>query len=338
MEELLLGLFCVFGSLFTVIFLLPQWISAATRRGLVGGDMNKYDEHKVAEGGGITIIMGIVVGLALLIFIKTFILKTDSNLIPILGILATVLLAGFIGFVDDMLGWCKGISWLRKTLMTVPIALPLMVINVGHTTMDLPLIGAINFGLLYPLILVPIGIVGAAGAFNIVAGMNGLESGMGMIILGALGTIAFFSGQAWLALVCFIAIAALLGFLCFNWTPARVFMSDSGTYVIGALIGCVAILGNMEKIAIMMLPLYFLDIALYMKGRLIDKLGHFQAWGKPNKDDSLEVPMAKLYDSCHIGIAILKKLKRKVYERDVVAFLLFTQAIICLLVMRFAWL
>lgn len=338
MENLLLGLFCIFSSLACTIILLPKWIAAAKTRKLTGADMNKYNKKQVAEAGGIAVVLAIVFGLCALIFIKSFILKTDANLIYILGIIATILLAGFLGFVDNILGWKKGISQLQKFLLTIPIALPLVVINVNHSTMNLPFVGLIELGYLYPLLIVPIGIVGATNGFNLVAGYNGLEAGLGAIILGALGAVAYANGAAWLALTCFIAVAALIGFLCFNVCPSKVFPGDSLTYPIGALIACVAILGNMEKIAAFMFLIYVVDAVLYAKAKFIDGAGDVQAFAIPNANNSLELPYKKLYDSTHIVLAALKKIKRKVYEKDIVVGLWLIQAALCLIVLRFVWL
>jgi len=337
MENLLLGLFCVFATLACVVTLLPYWIRAAKKRGISGPDMNKRNKREVAEGGGITVVLAIVFGLCLLIFIKSFVLHTETNLILIFGIMTTLLLAGFLGFVDNVLGWKKGIGQLQKIMLTVPIALPLVVINVSHSTIDVPLLGVINLGYLYPLLVVPIGIIGATNGFNLVAGYNGLEAGLGAIILGSLGVVAHFNGLSWLALVCFIAVAALIGFLVFNYCPAKVFPGDSLTYPIGALIACVAILGNMEKLALFMFVLCFIDILLYLRAQK-DKAGDVQAFAKVNADESLNLPYNKIYDSTHIALAVLKKFKRRVFEKDIVVSLWLFQTILCSAVLRFIWL
>jgi UDP-N-acetylglucosamine--dolichyl-phosphate N-acetylglucosaminephosphotransferase len=101
-----------------------------------------------------------------------------------------------------------------------------------------------------------------------------------------------------------------------------VFPGNSFTYAIGALIATLAILGNMEKIALWLFIPYFLEILLYLKARVVDKMGDVQAFAKPNKDGSLELPYKHIYDTTHIAIWVLKRVKEKVYERDVVLFLI----------------
>lgn len=338
METLLLGLFCILATLVCVVFLLPFWINAARQRNIVGADMNKYDRRLIPEGGGIAVVFAMVFGIALLIFVKSFILRSDVNLIFILGVLSTILLAGFLGFVDNILGWKKGLKVIHKIILTVPIALPLIVININHSVIDIPFFGAVNFGILYPLFLVPVAVIGATNGFNLVAGYNGLEAGLGSIILFSMGLVAWGSGINWLALICFIAVAALIGFLLFNFYPAHVFPGDSLTYPIGALIATVAILGNMEKIALMLFALYFVDILLYWGRAVWQGRKDAEAFGKINPDNSIDLPYKKWYDSTHIAISALKRLKKKVHERDIVLSMWATQIVICAFVLIFVWL
>jgi UDP-N-acetylglucosamine--dolichyl-phosphate N-acetylglucosaminephosphotransferase len=318
-----------FATFVATLFLVKMWIRAAKAFGLVGKDMNKFDKRPVAEAGGIAVIFSVIFGLFFYIFLKTFLLQTETHFVDLLGIAITVLLAGFIGFIDDILGWKKGLKQWQKPLLTIPIALPLVVLNAGHSTMNVPFLGPVNFGLLYPLLIVPIAIMGAANGYNLLAGFNGLEAGIGAIILTTLGLVALKTGASWLALVAFLAVAALLGFLLFNWYPARVFPGDSLTYSIGALIAVIAILGNMEKLAILLFLPFFIDAGLYAVGRVKDKMGDFQAFGKPNPDGTLELPYKKLRDSGHIAIWLQKKLFGKATEKGVTATILLFELLLC---------
>ena len=65
-----------------------------------------------------------------------------------------------------------------------------MVINAGQTIMHVPFIGAVDFGLIYPLLIIPIGVIGATNGLNLLAGHNGLEAGLVAIIFSVLGLIA----------------------------------------------------------------------------------------------------------------------------------------------------
>jgi len=330
-ELILAGLILLFSFVLTV-FLTRRWIRSAKAAKLVGKDMNKQDYPSIPRSGGLVVAIVICFSLLFYIFLKTFsLLGTPStHIVEVFAISATVLLAGFIGFIDDVLGWKEGLTQLQKVLLTVPIALPLTVINAGQSIIQLPILGNVDLGMLYPLLVVPLGVIGATNGFNLLAGYNGLEAGMGLVIFAVFGFTGLYVGKLWIAFIAFIVYACLLAFLAFNWYPAKVFPGNSFTYAIGALIATLAILGDMERIALWLFMPYFLEILLYFRARVIDKMGDVQAFAKPNKDGSLEMPYKKVYDTTHFAIWFLKRVKGKVYERDVVLFLIAVQALIAI--------
>jgi UDP-N-acetylglucosamine--dolichyl-phosphate N-acetylglucosaminephosphotransferase len=323
-ELVLAGIVLLFSFVLTV-FLTKKWIKSANVAQLVGKDMNKPDHPSVPRSGGLIVAIVICFALLSYIFLKTFSLVGNQPLhvVDVFAITATVLLAGFIGFIDDVLGWKEGLTQLQKVLLTVPIALPLTVLYVDQTV----ILGNVDLGLLYPLLIVPLGVIGSTNGFNLLAGYNGLEAGMGLVIFAVFGFTGLFVGKLWIALIAFIVYACLLAFLAFNWYPAKVFPGNSFTYAIGALIATLAILGNMEIIALWLFIPYFLEILLYLRARVVDRMGDVQAFAKVNKDGSLELPYKHIYDTTHIAIWVLKRVKEKVYERDVVLFLIAVEAL-----------
>jgi len=331
-DELILAGLILLLSFVLTLFLTKRWIRSAKAAKLVGKDMNKHGYPSTPRSGGLAVAVVICFSLLIYIFLKTFSLvgSPSTNVVEAFAISATVLLAGFIGFIDDVLGWKEGLSQLQKVLLTVPIALPLTVMNVDQSVMLLPFLGNVDLGLLYPLLIVPLGVIGSTNGFNLLAGYNGLEAGMGLVIFAVFGFTGMLVGRLWIALIAFIVCACLLAFLVFNWFPAKVFPGNSFTYAIGALIATLAILGNMERIAVWLFIPYFIEILLYFRARVIDKMGDVQAFAKPNEDGSLEMPYKKIYDTTHFAIWFLKRVKGKVYERDVVLFLIAVQALIAI--------
>ena len=318
MEPLLFS--CFLAALIVTLFLVPKWIKSARKMGLEGADMNKPKRPMVAEAGGITVIIGAAAGLLLYISIKTFYFSSPENLVEVFAVLVTLLLAGFVGFIDDILGWKVGMRHLSKVLSTIPIAIPLAVVNAGDSIMTVPLIGGVDVGFLFPLVIIPLGIIGATNGFNMVAGYNGMETGMGIVILSALSLVAWVTGSGLVSVLGLVLVFALLGFLWYNRPPARVFPGDSLTYAVGAAIACVAILGSMERLAIILFIPYFFDMFMYFfRQRPDEKKGmKVEAFAKVNPDGSLEMPHKKIYGFEHLGIWVAKKIKRKVYEKDVV--------------------
>jgi UDP-N-acetylglucosamine--dolichyl-phosphate N-acetylglucosaminephosphotransferase len=308
MEPILL--ITIFVSFFCTYLLLPPWIKKAREEGLTGKDMHKRDGKEIAEGGGIVVLLGTAVGILSYIAIKTFYFKSDGIIVYILTILCVLSISSIVGIVDDLIGWKKGLSKKIRILIILFAAIPLMVINAGESSMM-----GINFGILFPLLIIPIGVLGATTTFNFLAGYNGLETGQGIILLSALAIVVYLTGNSWLSLIVLYMVASLVAFYIFNKSPAKVFPGDIMTYSIGAMIATVAILGNIEKIAVFFFIPYILETILKLRGGLKK-----ESFAKVEDDGSLGLLYNKIYGLEHLAIKILRKVKpsRKVYEKDVV--------------------
>lgn len=312
MEPLLL--IPIILSFFITFLALPIWIKKVKNVGFVWEDMNKYKHPYIAGGGGVIVVMSFVLAVLSYIAIKTFFLKTNVTTIEIFALLTTLLISVVIALSDDILGWKHGgLSARLRILLVLTATIPLMVINAGVSTVNLPLLGVRNIGILYPLFFIPLGILGAVTTYNFLAGFNGLEAGQGILILSALSLVALLTDHSWLALIGLCMVFSLAAFIVFNKFPAQVFPGDTLTYSVGALIAVMAILGNFEKIALFFFIPYVLETVLKIRGKLKK-----QSFGIPQKDGSLELPYDKIYGLEHLAILLLKKVKKKVYEKEVV--------------------
>jgi len=284
-------------------------------------DMHKPGK-KVADWGGIIVVFGALTGIFLYIGWSVFLYQESAQLTFLLAALSSLLLAFMIGYIDDTLGWKVGLKQHHKLILSFMIAIPIIVVNAGESTMNFPLFGSIHVGLFYPLLLVPLGIVAAANAFNILAGYNGLETGMGIIMLSVLSYLSWATGQVGIAIFGLCTVAALLAFLFWNWYPAKIFPGDSMTYFIGTLIAIIAILGNIEKFAAIVFIPYILQTALKFRGRL-----QKESFGKVGKNGRLVQPYKKFYGLEHIMIALLNKMSGRAYEWQVTVGLLLFESI-----------
>jgi UDP-N-acetylglucosamine--dolichyl-phosphate N-acetylglucosaminephosphotransferase len=306
--ELLL-LVPIISSFLIALFCLPIWIKRAKKESLCGKDMHKVDGEEVAEAGGVCAIMGFIFGSLIYIGIRTFVFASYKNAMEIFCLLSVILIISFVGFTDDILGWKKGLSKISRVLFLAFAALPLLAINAGQA------VTGTSMELIYPLLLLVIGIIGASATFNFLAGYNGLETSQGIIIISALSIVTYITGDRWLSVIGMTMVAGLFAFYIFNKYPAKVFPGDILTYGTGALIAIIAILGSIEKIAIFFFIPYILETILKIRGKLKK-----ESFAKVNPDGSLEMPYDKIYGLEHLAIYILKKIKpsKKVYEKDVV--------------------
>ncbi len=243
--------------------------------------MNKKTNEKVAEMGGLPIMGGLMVGALLSIGLETFgIVSFGMETELVIACLATILITSIIGIIDDLLLLNQKI----KALLPIFASLPLVAVRAGVTYMEIPFFGEVDFGILYPLILIPIAITGAANATNMLAGFNGIEAGLGVVMCSTVAVIAIAFGRVEAAIISLSMLGALLAFLKYNWNPAKILIGDVGTLSIGAVIASSVILGNIEQAgAILIAPFFF---ELYLKAR-----GKFQAqsWCKV-EDDLLVCP------------------------------------------------
>jgi len=310
-----------FGFLVT-FFSLPFWIKRAKKEGLAGRDMHKVSKEQVAEAGGVCVMMGFIMGILSYVAIKTFYFKSYEDIMEIFCSLSVILIIAFVGFTDDILGWKIGLNRTLRIVFLIFASLPLIVINAGQIPSQT------NLELIYPVLLIAIGIVGASCTFNFLAGYNGLEASQGIIILGSMSVVTYITGDRWLSIIGLVMTMSLIAFYIFNKHPAKVFPGDILTYPVGALIAIIAILGNLEKIAIFFFIPYIIETILKLRGKLKK-----ESFAKVNEDGSLEMPYKKIYGLEHLAIWILKKIKpsKKVYEKDVVYLINFFQIIVIIL-------
>ncbi|MDP4039334.1 MAG: glycosyl transferase family 4 [Candidatus Pacearchaeota archaeon] len=328
MIEKLLLIMPIIVSFFVAWFLLPYWIRKMKEVGIVWEDMNKVAKKDISGSGGVIVVLAFVLGVLGFVAYRIFYLNTSNNfLLEIFSLLTVILLLGWIGFIDDLMGWRKGGLSIRSRIILVFLAsIPLVVINVGKSIVSIPFIGPVEFGLLYPLILIPLGIVGAATTFNFLAGFNGLEAGQGIILLLSMGLVAFFTGSSWLFIIALCMAAALIGFLYFNFYPTKLFPGDSLTYPVGGLIAIIAILGNFEKIAVFFFIPFIIETCLKIRGGLIRS-----SFGKPMEDGTLGLRYNKIYSLNHLTIYLMKKLEIKPTEKKAVLWIWMFQIIIIIL-------
>ncbi len=258
------GLILIFLVSFIVTFLSTLWIMPKLKKaGLTGIDLNKKNKPKIPEMGGFGIIFGFSSGILLAIALLTFFdfISPGVELKFIFASLSTILIMSLIGIFDDLFAMHQAI----KAILPLFAALPLVAIEAGTSTMSIPFLGTINFGIFYALLLVPIGIAGASNVTNMLAGFNGLEAGMGLVACSALSFIAFKSGQVEALIILLAMCGALLAFLFYNWYPAKVLIGDIGTLSIGAVIASSVIIGNFEMAGVVVILPYALDFFIKAK-------------------------------------------------------------------------
>ncbi len=290
----------VAAGFLTTLLLTPEAMRFLKASGIVGIDQQKEDKPELPTSGGVAVIFGFLIAVSLYIGMTTFIPGAPAVGIELLlAALESTFIIGFIGLIDDIHVDREGVNekgnhqvrvglaQKYKSLAPVIAALPLMAVEAGTSTMFLPLLGTIQFGLLYPLVLVPVAVTCVVNASNMLAGQNGLETSLGFIALSAFGIVAIAHGRLEGAVIALGMAAPLLAFLYYNQYPARILPGDSLTYAVGAAFVSAAIIGNLETVGIILFLPWIAEAFLKLRSRFkASSLGILQPDGtlKPQHD------------------------------------------------------
>ena len=226
------------------------------------GAVDRPNERKVSRRNSMPLLGGLAVGLGCAVGITVGLLVVDEPRLVrgALGFGGGALLLVLVGIWDDRFD-VKPLVKLAFQIAAASIAIyagfrvDLFSDPISRTTLDVPV------AILWPVSLV--WIVGVTNAMNLIDGLDGLSSGIGAIIAATLTIICWQAGQ-WVGVVIGLAImGALLGYLPFNFPPARIFLGDTGSLLIGFGLAVLALEGY-RKTALLafLVPLLALAIPL----------------------------------------------------------------------------
>jgi UDP-GlcNAc:undecaprenyl-phosphate GlcNAc-1-phosphate transferase len=107
-------------------------------------------------------------------------------------------------------------------------------------------------------------IVGVTNAFNLIDGLDGLATGIALVALATTLTVSLALGNPEVSLLCMALLGALLGFLRYNFNPARIFLGDSGSLFIGFMLAVLSVYGSQKSATAILavVPLFALAIPL----------------------------------------------------------------------------
>jgi UDP-N-acetylglucosamine--dolichyl-phosphate N-acetylglucosaminephosphotransferase len=171
-----------------------------------------------------------------------------------LALATSVLFGSTMGLFDDIVD----LRWRYKAILPVFPSLPYMVLKPSdRTTITLLLIGTVNLGNLFFILLVPVIVTVATNAYNQLGGLNGLESLSGLVVLVGL-TIA--SGNAGISLTIVpILCLIILGYVSYR---GKAFIGNVGTFSIGLTLSVYAILMDVKTVLLISLTPFILNSLL----------------------------------------------------------------------------
>ena len=165
----------------------------------------------------------------------------DNLIVKLLGFLAGIAVLGITCFIDDS----KGIPSMVKLLAQIVAAIIVIMCGIRIENFTLPFTdNKIFMNEIFSFILTLGWIVGITNAINLIDGLDGLSSGVCLISCLSLLIIFSLNGSPIIAIVLITALAgAIVGFLPFNFSPAKTFIGDTGSNFMGFSLSIIAILG-----------------------------------------------------------------------------------------------
>ncbi len=180
-----------------------------------------------------------------------------------------------IGLIDDF----RPIKALLKFFLQLLAAIIVTAGGFLIRSVTLPYLGSLGLGLFaYPITV--LWLVGISNAINLIDGMDGLAGGISAFAALSMGIIALIQGSTVTSVLCFALFGAILGFLVFNFPPAKIFMGDSGSLFLGFCLAVFPLVGGISKVSafgtllvpVTLLTIPILDIGTSVIRRLRNKV------------------------------------------------------------------
>lgn len=239
-------------SCLLALILTPPMIKLACRWGAVDKpNQRKIHATPMPRLGGLAIYVAFVVGL----------LVTQPMTMPLAGLLVGATLIVLLGLWDDL----RGMPAVVKLIGQIVAAASLVPFGLYVEFVTNPIAGDVFWLGLWGIPLTIFWIVAVTNALNLVDGLDGLAAGTALIAALSLAVIAFFEAQSTAFAVALILAAAILGFLRYNFHPARVFLGDTGSMLLGFVLAATAIMGLTKSATALsvIIPIVILGIPLF---------------------------------------------------------------------------
>jgi UDP-N-acetylmuramyl pentapeptide phosphotransferase/UDP-N-acetylglucosamine-1-phosphate transferase len=304
LEELVIGTIVASIIAFLInLAIMPRFIIFLKLKGKVVNDNHKPNKPKVPRPAGPILLLSILIG-ELILFLIT-------GSIEIIGILLTTSIAFIIGIIDDfkiMPGWFKPGALILASI-------PLIFFHIYDNELNV-IFGSVYIPILYiPLILISIPLAG--NTVNSIDVFNGVATGFLIISMFPVIISTFLFGDLEILMFELPFLAALLGFYFFHKYPSKIFPGDSGTLVMGAMYGALAIASKSEIIAIIALLPAIMNSFLFLSSvkKIVE---HREVKSRPtilNEDFTLQASKEK---NAPITLVRLILLDGKLSEREIV--------------------
>ena len=247
----------------------PYTIKIAEKIGAVDvpKDQRRMHTKKMPKFGGPAVILGFLVSIMYLLIVMSA--ENSINLFgpqeywkKLLGFLTGILIISGFCIVDDT----KGIKPVIKLIGQILGAICIVASGIRIEGITLPFLNFPEIHEITSILLTLAWIIFVTNSINLIDGLDGLSSGISVISSISLLVIFVLNGSSAISIVLITALAgALVGFLPFNFTPAKTFIGDTGSNFLGFSLAVISILGSAKTYtaAVIVLPLIALGLPIF---------------------------------------------------------------------------
>lgn len=285
-------------SFIAVVAVMPKAIRYLKK--LKFGQVEREEGLQSHKAKGGTPTMGGTVFI-LCAIIVVYILNMTSLKNPYIHLLTFAFLGfGLVGFIDDYLIVVRktndGLKPLYKYALQSVVAIAFYIlakvfIPQFDTAISIPLLHIeVDIGWFYP-ILVYFMFTAGSNAVNLTDGLDGLATGLSMIAISVFVIFAIMNKDYEIAIYAMAVVGTLLGFMCFNYHPARIFMGDTGSLALGGFLAALAVLTRQELLFILIGGVFLVEtlsviiqvVSFKTRGKRVFKMApihhHFEMLG-----------------------------------------------------------
>lgn len=248
-------------SLGLALLLTPQVKKFAFKVGAVDvPNARKVHTKVMPRLGGLGIYLAFILTLFLVLpFVADDLSLRDANFIKAFLVGGSMIV--LIGALDDRFQLSAKVKLLGQIIAACVVVFGF---DISVDFVNIPFQDSFKY--LESWISIPLTIfwiVGVTNAINLIDGLDGLAAGVSGIAIGTILVMSLLMGNMMIALLCMILLGAIIGFLFFNFHPAKIFMGDSGSLFLGFCLAMLSLLG-FKQVAIVsfMTPLIIIGVPL----------------------------------------------------------------------------
>lgn len=228
-----ISFFTYFSSAMWTVLLIPLLIFISKKFEILDHpNQRKVHVRYVSRLGGVAIFLSVLITLFLAYFLGKRSFNFDFWKIIICG----GLIAFAMGLWDDL----KNISAKKKLFFQICLAFVSYFLGFRIEEAQIGLSHSIHFGI-FSMPITVLWIVTVMNAFNMIDGLDGLAGGFAFLVLTTISILGFINGNPNVMILSLACAGACLGFLFFNFHPARIFMGDSGSMTLGYILSIISI-------------------------------------------------------------------------------------------------